>query len=153
MNKAYTNAISLLAKREYGEQELFDKLTRKGFLETDIIEAIAACKRQGLQSDLRFAESVIRARVRQGYGPLRIRQELESKRIASEVIEAALDELSFDWLALGIEVKKKKYKAQGLVSFAELQKQKRFLLYRGFPSDVIAQVFQHDEEVVDDEKF
>lgn len=148
MNNAFTCATGLLAKREYGEHELTEKLLHKGYDEAEIQDAILECKRLGLQSDARFAESLCRARIRQGYGPLRIRQELRSKQVDSECMENALQHEEIDWLMLATQVKNKKYSNQGAINFAHLQKQKRFLLYRGFPQEIIAQVFEYSHEVV-----
>jgi len=45
-----------------------------------------------------------------------------------------------NWFVYALEVWQKKIKGQTDLSFAELQKQQRFLLYRGFSTDVIARV-------------
>lgn len=148
MNNAFTYVTGLLAKREYGEHELAEKLMHKGYAEAEIQDAILECKRLGLQSDVRFAESLCRTRIRQGYGPLRIRQELRSKQVDFECIEDALQHEKVDWFMQATQVKNKKYSDQGTITFNHLQKQKRFLLYRGFPQDIIAQVFKNSHEVV-----
>lgn len=72
MNKALDCAVRLLARREHGARELAEKLAQKGYNSSDIDEAIARCQSLGLQSDVRFAESRCRLRIRQGCGPLKI---------------------------------------------------------------------------------
>lgn len=140
MTKAYDCAIRLLARREHGAFELTEKLIQKGYDETMASEALLECQRLALQSDARFAEMVCRARVNQGYGPVRIAQELQAKRVNNELIEEVLAQEQDNWLSYAEVVWQKKFKSRQDVSFAELQKQKRFLQYRGFPGEIIAQI-------------
>ncbi|WP_133126890.1 recombination regulator RecX [Legionella nagasakiensis] len=141
MNKALSSALRLLTRREHSVYELACKLTQKGYASSEIEAAIAECQRLGLQSDERFVETICRTRIRQGYGPLRIQQELRSLRIEETLINTVLQQKQDHWLAHAIAVKKKKYKNQGELTFKQMQKQKQFLLYRGFSADIIAMVF------------
>ncbi|MBA3537896.1 MAG: recombination regulator RecX [Tatlockia sp.] len=140
MTKAFDCALRLLARREHGAQELADKLAQKGYETAEIADAITECQRLGLQSDLRFVESFCRARIRQGSGPLKISQELQAKHIERTLIENALTQEKDNWLSYALAVWYKKYKVQVDIPFEELQKRQRFLLYRGFSTDIIANV-------------
>lgn len=144
MNDAYMCAVRLLTRREHGAHELAIKLAQKGYSKLDIQEALLECQRLGLQNDNRFVDNVCRTRIRQGYGPQRIRQELKSLQIDAELIDKALQQEQENWLAYAIGVWKKKYKEQGELSCAVVQKQKQFLLYRGFSTETIAKVFSQD---------
>ncbi len=141
MSKTYESAVRLLARREHGAYELAQKLSQKGHPQGAIAEALLKCQDLGLQSDVRFVELVCQSRIRQGYGPIRIRQELQSKQIAGDLIEQGLEQQAC-WLRQAQDVYQKKYKACNDVSFQMIQKQKQFLLYRGFPMDIINQVFR-----------
>ena len=145
MSDALVGAVRLLARREHGAHELATKLAQKGHVEMDIQEALVECKRLGLQSDDRFVECLCRARIRQGYGPLRIRRELQSLQVDAAIIDVALREEQDNWLSYAIGVWKKKYKEQDDISFIDVQKQKQFLLYRGFSTDTIAMVFNNKD--------
>jgi regulatory protein len=134
----FNSAVRLLARREHGEQELFDKLIKKGYTHTAVQEAIAECQRLGLQSDARYVDGFCRWRIRQGYGPLKIRQELQLKKIDRDLIEQTLEQEKDNWLSYALDVWQKKDKSSDIVDFADLQKRQRFLLYRGFPTDIIA---------------
>lgn len=81
MTKAFDSALRLLTRREYSAMELCDKLKQKGFSPNDVQSALHECQRLGYQSDGRFVENYIRVRIHQGYGPLKIRQELKNKGI------------------------------------------------------------------------
>lgn len=140
-NSALACAIGLLARREHGAIELAKKLAQKGYESAEIEQAIAACQAQEYQSDARFAESICRVRIHQGYGPLRIRQELNAKHIARGLIDAVLQAESSNWIEYAKLVWQKKYKASAALSFQQKQKQKQFLLYRGFSLEMIDDVF------------
>lgn len=140
MNKALHCAVGLLARREHSLAELADKLAQKGYDDAEIQEALTLCQRQGLQSDARYADSLCRVRMRQGYGPMRIRQELKTKNVAREHIEEVLSLDSHQWLEHAMQVWEKKYGLSSNASFAEKQKQRQFLLYRGFSMETIAKV-------------
>ncbi|CEK11295.1 recombination regulator RecX [Legionella hackeliae] len=140
MTKAFDCAVRLLARREHGAHELAGKLAQKGYSQEEIDEAITKCQNLGFQNDGRFVEVVCAIRIRQGYGPLKILQELQAKQIARELIDSALKQEQNNWLCHAQAVWDKKYKKQLELSYAELQKGQRFLLYRGFPAEIIARV-------------
>lgn len=142
-DEALNCAFRLLARREHGADELLRKLEKKGHRAAAARAALAECQRLKLQSDERYADSLCRTRIRQGYGPLRIRQELQSMNIDAERIEQALSPEADHWLACAMGVWKKKYGGRPSpdVPYAVLQKQKQFLLYRGFSTETIKQVF------------
>lgn len=139
MTKAFDCALRLLARREHGAIELYDKLKHKGYNLTEARDALARCQELDLQNDLRFVELYIRSRVRQGYGPLKISQELSSKGLDKELIQSSLQQEA-NWLNYALEVWQKKSKGQQELSFTDMQKLQRFLLYRGFSMDIIAMV-------------
>ncbi|KTD41637.1 recombination regulator RecX [Legionella parisiensis] len=140
MTKAFDCAVRLLSRREHSKVELYDKLKQKGYNSIEIKDALEECQRLDLQNDYRFVEIYSRSRIRQGYGPLKISQELGSKGINKELIHQFLHQEEYNWLTYALDVWQKKCKGQCDLSFEELQKQQRFLLYRGFGMDTIAQV-------------
>ena len=118
------------------------KLLQKGF-DSDIIEhVIAKLMELNLQSDERFAEMICRTRVKQGYGPLRIRQELSLKQIDSSQVDDLLSTEQDNWVAHALAVWHKKYNRQIEYSTKDHQKQKSYLYARGFAVETIAQVFE-----------
>lgn len=136
--------MRLLARREHGAHELANKLSLKGYIQGDIDTVILECQRLDLQNDQRFVENVCRARTRQGYGPLKIRQELQQLQIDHDLIESVLYQEQ-DWLTHAKTVWEKKYNrcSEHLESsYMDIQKQKKFLLYRGFPTDIITTLFK-----------
>lgn len=142
MTKAFDSALRLLTRREHGARELCNKLEQKGFSQTEARDALEACQRLGLQSDKRFVENYIRSRIRQGYGPLRISQELKTKRIDSDLIQAELYQERDNWLTHALQIWQKKTKNKENLSFEEMKKLQNFLLYRGFSMDIITQMIK-----------
>lgn len=142
MTKALDSALRLLARREHGAIELCDKLKKRGYTQAEAKDALEACQDLGLQSDTRFAESYTRSRIRQGYGPVKIAQELKTRSIDIEIIQTVLNEEKDNWLQYALHVWQKKARGEQDLSFVEKQKQQRFLLYRGFDTDVISQVIK-----------
>ncbi|CAM4440165.1 MAG: Regulatory protein RecX [Legionella sp.] len=140
MTKAFDCAVRLLSRREHGAIELYEKVRQKGFSSNEAQEAVDTCQQMDLQNDHRFVEVYSRSRIRQGYGPLKIRQELNNKGIDKDIIQDVLQQEDDNWLAYALDVWQKKSKGQQEMSFSEMQKQQRFLLYRGFSMDIIAQV-------------
>lgn len=101
---------------------------------------------QGLLSDERFAESVIRTRRRRGYGPMRIRKELEDKGLAADAVARSVDVNSTDWITEIERVRRRKFGEQLPQNFEEHAKQARFLQYRGFTYEQIQQVLRARHE-------
>jgi len=142
MTKAFDSALRLLTRREHGAVELAHKLQQKGYETQAIQEAVEKCQDLDLQSDNRFVENYIRYRIRQGFGPLKINQELKTKSINTDLIQKEMQQERDNWLGYALEVWQKKSKGQLDLSSNELQKQQRFLLYRGFSTDIISMVLK-----------
>lgn len=140
MTEAFESALRLLTRREHGALELCDKLEQKGFSQKEAKDALESCQRLGLQSDSRFVDNYANSRLRQGYGPLKISQELKVKGIDKELILEKLEQEKDNWLAYALKVWEKKSKGKKDLSFDEMQKLQTFLLYRGFTMDIISQV-------------
>lgn len=144
-------AMNLLARREYSCHELLDKLASR-FPELDaaaIRPVLEQLQAEGLQSDARCADAVARYRSSRGIGPLKIRAELQQRRIAPELIEAALQQPQLDWEALCCAVFRRRFGSAGAMSAAgrpEQARWQRFLLQRGFSSGQIRQALRRAAE-------
>jgi regulatory protein len=136
-------ALRLLSRREHAAAELKYKLVRRGHDESTAADIVGQLAGAGWQSDARYAEMLVRNRIEQGYGPLRIRAELEAARLPDGEIRAALAAADVDWTAHAAAVHARKFRqpAQGP---AEWQKQYRFLAARGFEPAQIRAVLKGD---------
>ena len=125
-----------LSMREHGYHELLKKLL-KGYDKALCEERIKQFSEADIQSDLRFAEMIVRSRVAKGVGEKRIRNELIQQEVAGELIEQAIVEQEIDWDALLLQVALKKFGRKPAKDWQEQQKRNRFLLYRGFSHEQI----------------
>lgn len=94
--RAVERAVRSLAVRAHSEQELVEKLTRAGYEEQVIAEAMAKLAKHGLLDDAGFAAGWAASRARKGMGPYRIAQELRMKGIDRETIDAVLADMDED---------------------------------------------------------
>ncbi|WP_456418317.1 regulatory protein RecX [Thiolapillus sp.] len=128
--------MHLLSMREHSQLELERKLLRR-FDSTVVQQVLRELRQQGLQSDARFAEQYVYSRRNKGYGPLRIRAELQEKGVAEERIAACLDAVEEDWYATMLGVAERKFGSHSPADRKEMAKRGRFLSSRGFPSWMI----------------
>jgi len=143
--KARNRALSWLARREYGRQELIGKLVQRGCEEEVATRIVTALAAEGLVSDERFIEALLHVRRVRGYGPLYIRRELEEKGIDRGSIERWLDVGSRDWIEDVKRVNKKKFGGKQPANLAERAKQTRFLQSRGFTHEQIRQALGNND--------
>ncbi len=137
-------ALDYLAKREYSEQELAQKLGRlaqQHELDIEQIPAILAdFKQRNWLSDTRFTAQIVHARQAK-FGSARVANELREKGVDDTLIADAVLAVKANELGNATEVWRKKYKAAPNTR-EEWAKQARFLQSRGFGFDVIKQVLK-----------
>ena len=126
-----------LSMREHSHHELLQKLLAKGYEQALCVERIKQFQEADIQSDLRFAEMIVRSRVAKGVGEQRIRHELNQQHVADELIEQAIAEQEIDWDELVLQVAVKKFGHKPAKDWPEQQKRNRFLQYRGFSHEQI----------------
>jgi regulatory protein len=130
--EARKKAMDYLARREYGQQELIDKLAVAGFARGIATLTVGRLSDEGLQDDRRFVEAFTQSRMRQGKGPVRLQADLRQKGIDPALVAEVLEALSADWRALARDVRCKKFGPDLPRNFSDKAKQMRFLQYRGF---------------------
>ena len=130
-------AIKLLARREHAHAELVSKLTSRGF-DHDTSEAVVDdLAAEDLQSESRYAEAMVRDRVRRGKGPMQIRADLNAAGCDREIAEHAIADADVDWTELATSVRAKKFGKAPPGDRHMQAKQTRFLQRRGFDGDAI----------------
>lgn len=138
-------AMDLLARREHGVEELARKLKQKGLPVELVEEAVGQLESDGLVSDVRYCEGVIRSRAGRGQGPLKIRHELRSHGTPDDIIEQAFDTIDPDWEDVLSRVYQKKYAGMPAGTPSERAKKVRFLSSRGFSQEMIHHFLQRLE--------
>ena len=112
------------------------KLAVRGIDQERAAEVVGELARSGWQSDTRYVQSLVRTRVAQGFGPLRIESELEGAGVADSLIRETLAAVGTDWKVLAVEVHARKV-GQPPQTGPEWQKQFRHLAGRGFETEQI----------------
>ncbi|PPD32361.1 MAG: RecX family transcriptional regulator [Methylomonas sp.] len=132
--------LRLLARREHSQKELLDKLALRGFMRDESLPVIQAMAEQNWQNDLRYAECYLRQRIATGYGPVRIRYELQQRGIDDADLDAQAEEQG-GWQNLLLDVYARKYDDEKSLSQNEWLKRSRFLQQRGFSGEMIKRLF------------
>lgn len=137
--------MRLLTAREHSRKELRGKLSSRSYAEDEIEQVLDDLAWRGLQSDDRFAENYIDARVRKGNGPIRIRAELRERGIDDGLIAGYLENYVDDWADVLRRAHDSKYGSEPSSERKEMARRARFLEYRGFPGDLIGEfLFRHN---------
>jgi len=87
-------ATRALARRDYSERELRNRLARAGVESAAAEEALGALRERGLLDDSRFATQRAEALAERGRGDAAIRFELERQGVSAELIEEAVASLA-----------------------------------------------------------
>ena len=138
-------ALRYLARREHSRLELAQKLAADAKPAVEVLSSLLdKLEQKGFLSAERFVEQMIKIR-RPKFGSQRIVRELKQKGIDEHLIAdilPGLDKTEFD---AAFDVWQKKF---GTLSsdVKERGKQMRFMMSRGFSSDVIDQVLRHAEQ-------
>jgi regulatory protein len=128
----------LLSSREHSRRELKRKLLARGHPDAQVESLLDDLCDRALLSDERMAEIYVNERVRKGFGPVRIRQELRQRGLDDDLIEPHLDRSTEDWLDRMAAAHDKKFGPGRAVDAKERARRARFLAYRGFSADLIA---------------
>ena len=129
---SYNYCLYLLAKREYSQQELRCKLKQRQIQSTQIDNCLLTLQQRNLQSDQRYCDSMLRYHSGQGKGPNWIKQKCLQAGITASMIEQSLMDCQIDWLDILQQLIDKKFCNQLATDWSAQQKQKRYLLSRGF---------------------
>lgn len=139
-----TRALDYLAQREHSRVELGKKLAPCAPTLEELSFVLDSLEQCGLLSDGRMVEQVIHVR-RRKFGSRRIVHELQQKGIDENLIAVVLPHLKETELETARTVWRKKFGAMP-ANAKERAKQIRFLMGRGFATEIIGQVLQTRDE-------
>ena len=91
--RALDVATKALARRDFSERGLRERLERAGVDPAEAEQALARLRDEGALNEARFAANRARALAERGKGDAAIRYDLETQFLPGELIEAALGEL------------------------------------------------------------
>jgi len=142
-------AVGMLARREYSRAELAARLAATGALRSEIDPVLDELERAGYLSDARFASAVVRQKSG-GYSKRAIAHALREKGVAAPAAKEALAALDgADELAQALALWQRRF---GKAPADERQKarQVRFLVSRGYATNVVFRVLRAAGAPVDD---
>jgi regulatory protein len=131
-------ALGHLVRREHSRLELEKKLTSYAPTVEELSSVLDSLEHSGLLSAGRMVEHVVHIR-RNKFGSRRIVYELQQKGIDEELISAVLPRLKETELKAARVVWQKKF-GTAPANAKERAKQIRFLMGRGFSTEIITQV-------------
>ena len=135
-------ALHLLEKQDRSERNLRDKLREGGYADNVIDIAIDYINEYGYLDDARMAASHVRF-YQDSRSKQRIKQDLMSKGIASDIIDRVIEEeYTSDESDLIESLLIKKHYDRSNASYEDRAKMYRFLAGRGFSSDSINRVLK-----------
>lgn len=129
--KVRNAALNCLSRREYTASMLKKKLLQRGFVINAVQAVLQQLIQEGLLSEVRFCETFIARRIRQGYGPVRIIAELRQHGVDEAVISAQLQQNESAWSDCIEKMLQKKFSAP-TENLKEKLRQMHYLQYRGF---------------------
>ncbi len=145
-------ALRYLAQREHSRAELERKLARvvEDLPDAPALQQIAAAldelAAKDLLSESRAAASVLHSQG-QRYGSRRLKQTLQMKGIAPDLVSATLQQARLTELERAREVWRRRFGAAAAAADAQARaRQMRFMAGRGFDSEVIRRVLQVDAD-------
>jgi regulatory protein len=128
-------ALRLLSQREHSRTELERKLAPHEEVPGELAKALDELQARDFINDGRAVDSVVNRRSGK-LGSARIKQELAAKGLSGEAVAEAMANLKDSELSRAQEVWRKKF-GTAPQDPQEKAKQMRFLLSRGFPSEVV----------------
>jgi regulatory protein len=136
---AYLDGVKMLARRELSEQQVRQRLARKGHDREAIDEAIARLREERAIDDTRVAEAIARTETSlRRRGRLRVRMQIQRAGISNATAKRAVDDV-FDTIddeaLLQASLAKRLRGHDTIADEREFQRLYRYLIGQGFESD------------------
>lgn len=138
-NRAYIDALKMLARRELSEAQIRQRLARREHDPDLIDEAVARLKGDRAIDDQRVAEAIARSETAvRKRGKLRVKRKIESAGISAATAKRALEEvfgaLDTDALLEGALAKRLRH-GKAVADDREFNRLYRYLIGQGFEAD------------------
>jgi regulatory protein len=136
---AYIDGLKMLARRELSEQQVRQRLARKGHDADAIDAAVARLRDERALDDARVAEAIARTETSlKRRGKLRVRMQIEragiAKNLAKSATDAVFDGVDDDAL-IEAALRKRLRQRDQIADAREFQRLYRFLVSQGFEHD------------------
>ncbi len=143
IEQARNYAFLLLKFRLRSENELYQRLVKKGFSVEVAKEVVSFLREKRFIDDKLFTKAWVDSRIKKPFGVRRIKQELLRKGIAQEVIDKQLAQIKENYFEIDVvrQISEERFKKlSGVVPEAAKRRVYGYLLRRGFSPEVILEV-------------
>ena len=139
---ARQRALYYMSLKERSGREVQAYLVRKGYDEETAVSVSSALQASGLIDDCRLAGILVRNAPDRGWGPVRIRQEMQKRGIGREVAEEALQRTSTEeeYLDTALALGRKSWMSGRGDDKARKARVSGYLRRRGFSTGTIIKV-------------
>ena len=137
-------ALGFLARREHSRAELRRKLLPHAASPEELDALLEDLIQRKLLSEARFAEARAHVMSRK-FGAARIEHDLRAKGVSEEGAASAAREARITEFERALEIWRRKFGTPAL-DLNERARQARFLLARGFSTDIINRVLRHKDD-------
>ncbi len=131
-DQLWSKVLAWQTRREHSRRELEQKLKRIQAGPDQIEAVLTKLTDYNLQSDQRYAESLVRSQVQRGRAARVIRQRLQVAGISSDEPEVVAQLNEIDWVTQATEQLRKRFGQPLSVEPKERARYVRFLQYRGY---------------------
>ena len=136
-------ALGFLARREHSRAELRRKLAPHATSPEELDALLEDLVQRKFLSESRFAEARARVMSRK-FGAARIKHDLRAKGVSEEGVASAAREAHVTEFERALEIWRRKFGTPAL-DLKDRARQARFLLARGFSTDVVNRILRHKE--------
>ena len=136
-------ALGFLARREHSRTELRRKLAPHAESPEELDALLADLIQRRFLSESRFAEARAHVLARK-FGAARIEHDLRAKGISDEAAASAAREARITEFDRALDIWRRKFGAQAS-DLKQRARQARFLLARGFSTEVINRILRHQD--------
>lgn len=137
-------ALGFLARREHSRAELRRKLLPNAESTEELDALLEDLIQRKFLSEARFAEARAHVMSRK-FGAARIEHDLRAKGVSEEGAASAAREARITEFERALEIWRRKFGAPAL-DLKQRARQARFLLARGFSTDVINRILRHKDD-------
>jgi regulatory protein len=137
-------ALGFLARREHSRAELRRKLAPHAESPEELDALLEDLVQRKFLSEARFAEARVHVMSRK-FGAARIEHDLRAKGVSEEAAASAAREARITEFDRALEIWRRKFGTPAL-DLKQRARQARFLLARGFSTEVINRILRHRED-------
>lgn len=134
-------AYSLLARRDYSEARLTEKMRDKGFTLPAVTATVETLKHRGHLDDMRLAVALAQRFIERGFGPKGVRAKLSHRGLSEDTIESVLStHAEQTHVAAAQRLVHTRYSPAALTDPHTRARAYRLLIRRGYVSRIAVQV-------------